>query len=728
MADKLQEWVKAEDSKTQEKPAQPASPEVASQASTPAKTEQIRQETWTKKEELKREIDVNRKLNEKGWKPDLDVVFEWTKTSLFDGVKIALDRGIDDKIVNYKFLSVEQKNNIKVWITDKIMKSDLVSNMLWSSMSWFSSRIAALKKGDFMAVFTSEDDDVKNGITKSKEWKGIMDILKLNPKSLQELLGQLLDKTIASEMKSVTDLLEKQDKMAQVEKEKNIPFLNSFLANPKAISTYKWEDISTLNVPELKWPELLAYLTGVNTKIVSMDANLKILAGVEKGKEQVMNALMKVPDFFCKWILNFLLNNEFLWKFLAEIFWLSSGKELFENLSNEIDMRKSMIRLRAFWKSTEDGKTVTWENNWTIEQLKDKDLTGLNYKQKELNEFLKRSIDKWIDITKSSFWIWVFKWGEFSYKVLTKDKKEEETKKVNFLKIENNDVNPENNFEKLYEIFSKELPVEKTDWKKEDSSDWAAALAAKAAEQQKKSPENGKYLDLSEGKIIDSVIAPRLENITFNDLKSDVYINKVWFILEWETKEFVGKILTVLATYSELIKKICADPVKFKAYSEWLVDKLKNPYKFNENMPFSIISKNRDDLLTAFDLMPAAQTVTTASVQTPDVPKIVPVQEKLDLPNTIEFDPNTSIVAIDNIKYHVWLEKKIMGFPADVKITHFSYENWSISISWKVISKTWTSKFDWKAVSKVYQALKKDWKFEWTNDEWDATLILTKVV
>ena len=77
------------------------------------------------------------KLLEKWWSPDLEVIFNWTKSEIFKNAPKFLNVIFDEKLKKYESkLTLNQRNNIKIWITDKIIKSSILEVAL-NSFTWW---------------------------------------------------------------------------------------------------------------------------------------------------------------------------------------------------------------------------------------------------------------------------------------------------------------------------------------------------------------------------------------------------------------------------------------------------------------------------------------------------------------------------------------------------------------------------------------------------------------
>ena len=92
--------------------------------------------------------------------------------------------------------------------------------------------------------------------------------------------------------------------------------------------------------------------------------------------------------------------------------------------------------------------------------------------------------------------------------------------------------------------------------------------------------------------------------------------------------------------------------------------------------------------------------------------------EKQDLPESVDFIKNESIVVIDRNRYKVEIHKGI--FPINVK--NISYNNWNLDITWYLWvdepEASSTSSFTPDEVKKVYTELMATKKYKWKNDKW----------
>lgn len=381
---------------------------------------EIRQEL----EKLEREIrqswalTLEQKLLEKNGKPDLEVVFNWTKTSVFEQARIFIDKDIEEQLMPYN-LSTEQKNNIKIGIVDRIVKSWDISKLFLEFWWWVSSKFNSLIKWDLKSVITPSGSKDSSKDKKDNDFS-ISDFLNLEPEKLQILIKEKLKWTVDASIKNILDLLKQEPKTVD---------LTIFLSNPKAISEYEWWDISWIK--NLIWNDLVDYLKTVNAWIISLDSNISALSWLDKTKDMIMETISNLP--FGREIIKFLLGLTFIWALLAALLWFANWEEAITELWKELDMRNSVKILKSFWKNKDkDGKEITWKNNWDIPLLKDRDLSNLDFKK--IKTFLKANINEWADINNIEFWKWVFEW-KFEFEII-----EWENKKVKTLNYPKDDI------------------------------------------------------------------------------------------------------------------------------------------------------------------------------------------------------------------------------------------------------------------------------------------------
>jgi len=293
---------------------------------------------------LRKEVIEEKIENNEAW---FDAMLTWVKETSTEQIINDLWTKIWEQFNSYG-LDSKEIDNIKTWITKKIMNSWWVDN--------------ALK--------------VIDDYLKWKE-KWTQDSTKLQQKDT------MIDDLVKNNSVDLKWLLEKN--------KNNKELLNWLLSNPKAIEEYKeWTDIS--NIIALQSKELQDYLISWNDKVVWMD---KKMWDIRKQASNILNN-EKINEYMKKWFI------EFIEKILKFLWWTELWKTILEDYNKNKDMTKSVENLKSYWIVKVDWVEKEWKNHKSIKLLDWKDLT--NIQTWKLESFFSNCKEKWIDITKNDFW------------------------------------------------------------------------------------------------------------------------------------------------------------------------------------------------------------------------------------------------------------------------------------------------------------------------------------
>ena len=328
----------------------------------------VKWETQEKTEKLNKEIMV------------YDNAFKEVDSDLIKWAKNIISQTIDEQ---FKDLSPEQKEKIKLWILWKILNSwvaDVMIGWLNKKMEGYKNTLSTdLSNKNFDSILKLFDDDKESA--KVNEWP--MD------KFLKIFQGEVV------ELK------------AFVTKNK-WPALDNFLKSPKSISEFSNKtDLS--NYTETSPEDERKFFQSVKNKLDGYDIKL---IHAEKLKEYTFDLVTKTPNMVSDWIAKFvafLCTLPFLKDFLKPFLWLKweNEKEMEIELKEQIILRKSVNNLKTYGITyNEKFEIIESKNDPAISALKDKDLSKMSYKKMEnFFGFCKKNN---IDINAKDFWFNVF--------------------------------------------------------------------------------------------------------------------------------------------------------------------------------------------------------------------------------------------------------------------------------------------------------------------------------
>ncbi len=313
----------------------------------------------------------------------LDSLSQSIDSDRIQALKEELEPILDKWLEKYSFLDTQNKNFIKLWFINSLLKSP-VAEIGESLIGWV---------GKFIWKLSSIDP---NNI------QSISNALKENPEDSWRTLA--LEEEFTKKWSSYTNKFDEiqerfaNENIADTKQQQNILSHVDWLRNPSLIEAgAQWLDVKNIdfskkekNTAPFDTKSLSEYLQGSREKITELSKKLNMWdktwdvlysilndgGSIGNGVQKIVETLLKIP---------------FLWKFLAIFLGLSTDpKKAIEELNENKSNFKILSTFKSLWVSKDqEGKTVEWK-----EPFKDIDLSEINF----------NSSKKEIQKVKDVFW------------------------------------------------------------------------------------------------------------------------------------------------------------------------------------------------------------------------------------------------------------------------------------------------------------------------------------